>query len=43
LLGTLGQGPGLIPVILRKAQNKIQDPAKLERLLELKARNVSMV
>jgi type I restriction enzyme M protein len=32
---TLGQGSGLIPVIFRKAQNKIQDPAKLKRLLEL--------
>jgi type I restriction-modification system DNA methylase subunit len=26
---------GLIPVIFRKAQNKIQDPAKLRRLIEL--------
>src|SRR5512134_3384727 len=34
LLG-LGQGAGLIPVIFRKAQNKIQDPAKLRRLIEL--------
>jgi len=34
-LTTLGQGSGLIPVIFRKAQNKIQDPAKLKRLLEL--------
>ena len=34
-LTTLGQGSGLIPVIFRKAQNKIQDPAKLERLVEL--------
>jgi type I restriction enzyme M protein len=33
--GALGQGAGLIPVIFRKAQNKIQDPAKLERLVEL--------
>ncbi|MFC2016023.1 N-6 DNA methylase [Chloroflexota bacterium] len=31
----LGKGAGLIPVIFRKAQNKIQDPAKLRRLLEL--------
>ena len=34
-LTALGQGSGLIPVIFRKAQNKIQDPAKLKRLLEL--------
>jgi type I restriction enzyme M protein len=35
ILIALGQGSGLIPVIFRKAQNKIQDPAKLERLVEL--------
>ncbi|MDW7755472.1 MAG: class I SAM-dependent DNA methyltransferase [Brevefilum sp.] len=35
ILDTLGQGAGLIPVIFRKAQNKIQDPAKLERLVQL--------
>jgi type I restriction enzyme M protein len=35
ILQTLGQGAGLIPVIFRKAQNKIQDPAKLKRLVEL--------
>ncbi len=35
ILTTLGQGSGLIPVIFRKAQNKIQDPAKLERLVGL--------
>jgi type I restriction enzyme M protein len=35
ILSSLGQGSGLIPVIFRKAQNKIQDPAKLERLVEL--------
>src|SRR5512139_3375483 len=35
ILTTLGQGSGLIPVIFRKAQNKIQDPAKLQRLVEL--------
>lgn len=34
-LAALGQGSGLIPVIFRKAQNKIQDPAKLQRLVEL--------
>src|SRR3989304_5305730 len=35
LLDELGKGSGLIPVIFRKAQNKIQDPAKLRRLVEL--------
>jgi len=35
ILEELGKGSGLIPVIFRKAQNKIQDPAKLERLVEL--------
>jgi type I restriction enzyme M protein len=35
ILENLGQGAGLIPVIFRKAQNKIQDPAKLQRLVEL--------
>ena len=35
ILDKLGQGSGLIPVIFRKAQNKIQDPAKLERLVQL--------
>lgn len=35
ILTQLGQGSGLIPVIFRKAQNKIQDPAKLRRLIEL--------
>src|SRR5205807_3662394 len=29
----LGKEPGLIGVIFRKAQNKIQDPAKLRRLI----------
>jgi type I restriction enzyme M protein len=29
LLETLGKAPGLIGVIFRKAQNKIQDPANL--------------
>ena len=29
------RAPGLIPIIFRKAQNKIQDPAKLRRLIEL--------
>ena len=35
ILSGLGVGSGLIPVIFRKAQNKIQDPAKLERLVGL--------
>ncbi len=35
ILTQLGTGSGLIPVIFRKAQNKIQDPAKLRRLLSL--------
>ena len=35
ILAGLGTGAGLIPVIFRKAQNKIQDPAKLRRLIEL--------
>ena len=32
ILIELGKGSGLIPVIFRKAQNRIQDPAKLRRL-----------
>ena len=35
ILTELGKGAGLIPTIFRKAQNKIQDPAKLERLVRL--------
>ena len=35
ILTELGAGSGLIPVIFRKAQNKIQDPAKLRRLIDL--------
>jgi len=35
ILTELGKGSGLIPVIFRKAQNKIQDPAKLRRLIDL--------
>ncbi len=34
ILSKLGKGSGLIPVIFRKAQNKIQDPAKLKRLID---------
>jgi type I restriction enzyme M protein len=35
ILKALGQGSGLIPLIFRKAQNRIQDPAKLRRLITL--------
>ncbi len=35
ILKELGSGSGLIPTIFRKAQNKIQDPAKLKRLITL--------
>jgi type I restriction enzyme M protein len=35
ILAELGRGSGLIPVIFRKAQNRIQDPAKLRRLINL--------
>jgi type I restriction enzyme M protein len=35
ILKDLGAGSGLIPTIFRKAQNKIQDPAKLKRLITL--------
>ncbi|MBN1221461.1 MAG: SAM-dependent DNA methyltransferase [Anaerolineae bacterium] len=35
ILTELGKGTGLIPTIFRKAQNRIQDPAKLERLVAL--------
>jgi len=34
-LEALGKSSGLLGVIFRKAQNKIQDPAKLKRLLSL--------
>lgn len=34
-LRALGQQPGLLGVIFGKAQNKISDPAKLERLISL--------
>ncbi|OHB38884.1 MAG: DNA methyltransferase [Planctomycetes bacterium RIFCSPHIGHO2_02_FULL_50_42] len=34
-LEQLGKGKGLLGVIFRKSQNKIQDPAKLRRLIEL--------
>lgn len=35
ILAELSKGAGLIPVIFRKAQNRIQDPAKLRRLIDL--------
>jgi type I restriction enzyme M protein len=33
ILQTLGREPGMLGVIFRKAQNRIQDPAKLRRLI----------
>ncbi|MDI6916915.1 MAG: class I SAM-dependent DNA methyltransferase [Thermoplasmatales archaeon] len=35
ILETLGKERGMLGVIFRKSQNKIQDPAKLKRLIEL--------
>jgi len=35
ILIELGKGRGLIPTIFRKAQNRVQDPAKLKRLVTL--------
>jgi len=35
ILETLGKAGGMLGIIFRKAQNKIQDPAKLKRLIEL--------
>lgn len=35
ILDTLGKSKGMLGVIFRKSQNKIQDPAKLRRLIEL--------
>ncbi len=35
ILETLGKKEGMLGVIFRKSQNKIQDPAKLKRLIEL--------
>jgi type I restriction enzyme M protein len=34
ILNDLGTHPGMLGVIFRKAQNRIQDPAKLERLIK---------
>src|SRR5688500_9733072 len=33
VLETLGKSDGMLGVIFRKAQNKVQDPAKLKRLI----------
>lgn len=35
ILDSLGKAGGMLGIIFRKAQNKIQDPAKLKRLTEL--------
>ncbi len=35
ILEALGKEPGMLGMIFRKSQNKIQDPAKLKRLIEL--------
>jgi type I restriction enzyme M protein len=35
ILDSLGKQTGMLGVIFRKSQNKIQDPAKLKRLIEL--------
>jgi len=35
ILDHLGQQPGMLGMIFRKAQNHIQDPAKLKRLIDL--------
>ncbi|MFN8474769.1 MAG: hypothetical protein U0822_21440 [Anaerolineae bacterium] len=40
ILTKLARGFGLIPVIFRKAQNKIQDPARLRRLMTLIAEDL---
>src|ERR1700678_2141736 len=34
VLAELGRGAGMLGVVFRKAQNRIQDPAKLERLIK---------
>ena len=34
-LESLGREPGIIGVIFRKSQNKVQDPAKLKRLVDM--------
>ncbi len=35
ILETLGKGQGMLGVIFRKSKNRIQDPAKLKRLIDL--------
>jgi type I restriction enzyme M protein len=35
ILETLGKEPGMLGIIFRKSQTRIQDPAKLKRLIEL--------
>lgn len=35
ILETLGKGKGMLGIIFRKSQNRIQDPAKLRRLIDL--------
>jgi type I restriction enzyme M protein len=35
VLEKLGRQPGMLGTIFRKAQNKVQDPAKLRRLISL--------
>ncbi len=35
ILESLGKGPGMLGVIFRKSQNRIQDPAKLKQLIDL--------
>ena len=35
ILDTLGKEPGMLGIIFRKSQSRIQDPAKLKRLIEL--------
>ncbi len=35
ILESLGKGKGMLGIIFRKSQNRIQDPAKLERLIRL--------
>jgi type I restriction enzyme M protein len=35
ILETLGKVPGMLGIIFRKSQSRIQDPAKLKRLIEL--------
>src|SRR5690349_3665827 len=35
ILSSLGKRPGIIGVIFRKAQNRIQNPARLRRLIDL--------